>query len=148
MIDFIISELSSLKEQGKNPAIKGLFWMQGESDSKAYDMSLLYKEHELLFFNYLQEDLGDYIHDEMMIVDAHISARCPLWTNYGIINQSKTEISSILSNHRYLTTNGEDDLLILNKDETGEEEGDSAHFESLSMLELGRKAARVFLDNK
>ena len=147
MIDFIISELSYLKEEGKNPTIKGLFWMQGESDSQNYDMSIMYKEHELLFFNYLQEDLSDYIHDEMLIVDAHISARCPIWTNYGIINQGKTEISDILSNHRYLTTNGEDDLLILNKDETGEEEGDSAHFESKGMLDLGRKAGRLFLEH-
>ena len=148
LVDFIKTQLLALQEQGKNPSIHGLFWMQGESDAQSLDTSLLYKNHFVKFINYLQYDLKDYIYDEMIIVDPHISSRCQFWRNYQLINQAKNDVSNILYNHYVITINGEDGFLVLNKDETGEEPGDTGHFESLSMLNLGRKAGEMFLEKQ
>lgn len=144
-IDFIDGQLNALKKQGKNPRLRGMFWMQGESDSALNDTEN-YKAAEKYFVDYLRTDLNDYIYDYFNFVDAYISTHTPAWLFPEIINECKQELADENDHWYCIKTNGEDEeaLNLYLKYETNEEE-DQAHYDSKSELLLGQAAGRYLL---
>lgn len=56
-IDTVQNGLSSLKEQGFNPEIKGMIWMQGESDACDLGFANSYQSNLLHFISRVREDV-------------------------------------------------------------------------------------------
>ena len=144
-IAFIINQLKVLEEQGKNPRVKGVFFMQGESDS-LLSRPGLYRQVEQYFFEYLRMDLNPWIYDHFNFVDAYISTKTSAWVNPGIINSCKQDLVDTNDHCYCIHTNGEDESAIdlKVKSESGEDEKDNAHYDSSSMLLLGKTAATLF----
>ena len=143
-ISFIKGQLKSLEKQGKNPRLRGVFWMQGESDS--FLLSYDYKVASKYFFDYLRTDLNKWIYEYFNIVDAYIYTRGICWTEPEIINTCKQQLADENEHWYCIKTNGEDNSAItLNlKSDCGEGE-DLAHYDSLSMVLLGKTAGEYLL---
>ena len=141
-IAFIKQQLKVLESQGKTPRVRGVFWMQGESDSGLYPSSDKYLDGERYFFKYLRSDLNDWIYDHFNFVDAYIFTR-GLWNHPEIINNCKEKLAEEDEHFYCIKTNGEDEnaIRLSLKCETGQGD-DAAHYDAESMLLLGKTAAQ------
>lgn len=144
-VPFIQKQLKKLKKAGKNPRVKGLFWMQGESDSweglcDHYGPALEW------FVKRMRKELNDYVYGYVNFVDAYISTKT-IWTYSEKVNKAKQDFSNEALHNYCIKTNGEDenaiDLGI--KSQTGEDPNDMAHYDSISMLTLGREAGKYLI---
>lgn len=143
-IPFIKGQLESLEKQGKNPRLRGVFWMQGESDS--FLLSYDYKPASLRFFNNLRSDLNKWIYEYFNIVDAYIFTRGICWTKPEIINTCKQQLADENEHWYCIKTNGEDESAIKLYLKCETEEGDDlAHYDTVSMLLLGKTAGEYLL---
>lgn len=145
-VPFIKHQIKKLKDNGKNPRLKGLFWMQGESDSWNVVCDT-YGQAFDVFMKSLRKEFNDYIYTYFNFVDAYISTRSPHWPNPTVINTQK-QVYSEKDEHNYcIKTNGEDEsaLNLVLKSESLEDPNDSAHYDSLSMLALGKEAGKYLI---
>ncbi len=148
-IKFIKSQLKRLEDQGKNPRVRGVFWMQGESDSFLPE-SYKYREAEQYFYEYLRHDLNRWIYDHFNFVDAYIFTRGICWVNPEVINDCKQRFCDENEHCYCIKTNGEDETAIklylkCESDENQEGEVDLAHYDSRSELLLGLTAGELLL---
>lgn len=144
-VPFIKKQLKKLQKEGKNPRVRGLFWMQGESDSweglcDNYGPALEW------FVKKMREELNNYVYEYMNFVDAYISTKT-IWTFSEKVNAAKQNFSNVALHNYCFKTNGEDenaiDLGI--KAQTGEDPNDWAHYDSTSMVALGREAGKYLI---
>ena len=144
-VSFIKNEVKKLEKSGKNPRIRGVFWMQGESDSFLENKEK-YKDAEQYFYEYLRHDLNDWIYDHFNFVDAYIFTRGICWVEPEIINKAKQDFCASNDHCYCIKTNGEDENAIMTyiKAETNEE-NDLAHYDSKSMLLLGQTAGEYLV---
>lgn len=144
-IKFIKQQLKSLESQGKNPRVRGVFWMQGESDSYLYPDSKYYIDGERYFVKYLRSDLNDWIYDYFNFVDAYIFSR-GTWYYPEVINDCKEKLSKEEDHFYCIKTNGEDETAIRLslKSESGQGD-DAAHYNAESMLLLGKTAGEYII---
>lgn len=137
---FLRTQLKDLKSQGKKPRVRGVFWMQGESDSFQPN-SNEYREAEQYFYEYLRSDLNPWIHDHFNFVDAYIYTRGICWVNPEIINDAKQRFADENEHCYCIKTNGEDSSAINLELKCVTGEGDDlAHYDSKSELLLGKTA--------
>ena len=139
-IEFIKQQLQLLESQGKTPRVRGLFWMQGESDSYLYPGSDKYLKGERYFVNYLRSDLNDWIYDYFNFVDAYISTK-GTWTHPEVINKCKEKLSEEDDHFYCIKTNNEDENAI----DLSLKEYDKAHYDAPSMLLLGKTAGEYII---
>ena len=144
-IKFITEQLKSLEANGKHPRVRGVFWMQGESDS-FLDYKAKYQEAEQHFYEYLRHDLNKWIYEHFNFVDAYIYDHGICWVDPDIINACKQRFSESNEHCYCIKTNGEDEtaITLYLKSETGEGE-DLAHYDSKSMVLLGKTAGEYLI---
>ena len=120
--------------------------MQGESDS-FLQYSDKYGKAEKYFLDYLRIDLNEWIYDHFNFVDAYIYVGGLCWVNPEIINGCKQQIADSEEHCYCIKTNGEDETAIklYLKCETGEDAEDLAHYDSASMLLLGKTAGEYLV---
>ena len=142
---FIQNQVTKLEEMGKNPRIRGVFWMQGESDAND-TLCSTYAQATQHFVDYLKTDLNKWIYGYFNFVDAYISTKSIHWKNPGVVNDQKQSIADSNEHCYCIKTNGEDETAISLdlKFETGEGE-DYAHYDSRSMLLLGETAGTLLM---
>lgn len=142
---FILERLGALKDEGKNPRLRGIFWMQGESDS-LNQICNTYKDAESLFIKHLRKDLNEYVYGYVNFVDAYISTKSIFWENPTVINQHKDQVAELDEHNYCIHTNGEDENAIdLTLKSLSGEDNDAAHYDSLSMLSLGLEAGKFVI---
>ena len=144
-IEFIRNQLNKLESEGKNPRLRGMFWMQGESDS-FLNYKNKYSVAEQYFLDYIRHDLNDWIYEYFNFVDAYIFTRGICWVDPDIINACKQRVCSNNDHCYCIKTNGEDEnaIKLYLKCETDEGE-DLAHYDSKSMLLLGKTAGEYLM---
>ena len=144
-VKFIKKQLKALESEDKTPRVRGVFWMQGESDS-FLSSSNKYGKAEKYFLDYLRIDLNEWIYDHFNFVDAYIYTGGICWVNPEIINDCKQQLADSNDHCYCIKTNGEDETAIklYLKSETNEGE-DLAHYCSSSMLLLGKTAAEFLI---
>ena len=144
-ISFIKNQVEILENLGKKPRIRGVFWMQGESDS-VNDLWFSYEQAEQHFYDHLLQDLSKWIYDHFNFVDAYISTKSPHWPNPRELNAQKQNFCNSNDHCYCIKTNGEDASAISLdlKSETGEGE-DYAHYDSRSMVLLGKTAGNYLM---
>ena len=145
-VSFIKKEVKILEKSGKNPRIRGVFWMQGESDTFLENKEK-YRDAEQYFYEYLRHDLNRWIYDHFNFVDAYIFTRGIFWVEPEIINKAKQDFCDANEHCYCIKTNGEDESAIMTyiKAETPPEEEDLAHYDSKSMLLLGQTAGEYLV---
>ena len=145
-VPFINQQLRDLKESGKNPRVRGIFWMQGESDSTNQALSSTYQAATSVFIQHLRHDINEYVFGYVNFVDAYISTKSHHWVYSNEINQAKLNVSNENEHNYCIKTNGEDEgALDLVLKSAEEDPNDDAHYDSLSMLALGREAGKYLI---
>ena len=144
-ISFIKKQIKALEVENKTPRIRGVFWMQGESDT-FLSYSNKYYQAENYFFKYLRSDLNKWIYDHFNFVDAYIFTKGICWVNPEIVNDCKQRLADENDHCYCIKTNGEDETAInLSIKAYSGEEDDLAHYDSNSMLILGMAAATYLI---
>ena len=145
-ISFIKKQINVLEVENKTPRIRGVFWMQGESDSFVVPQGTYYNA-EKYFLTYLRADLNAWIYDHFNFVDAYIyTEKGTHWLNPEIINSCKQRLVDENEHCYCIKTNGEDETAItLEVKVTTGEGDDSAHYDSKSMLLLGQTAGNYLM---
>ncbi len=140
-VEFTKNQLNYLKRKGVKIRVLGAFWMQGESDS--FEEYACYEQNTYNLISYLREDLTELIDSELNFVDAYISTKTG-WTHSNEINQAKTNVANRLPNVYVIKTNGEDENSIdLEVNFEPKNEPDRAHYDSMSMILLGKTVAKT-----
>lgn len=141
---YLYEQLEALIEQGKVPYIKAICFMQGEADSQIETKTNSYETYLDNFINDLNNDLADYIEETdetIKFIDAGIS-ESSAWTYYEKVNQAKKNVQlKDADNRAFIDTIG------LGLDFRTEPVGgpDLYHYDSLSMVELGKKFAEAIV---
>ena len=144
-VSFVKAEMETLVKQGKHPRIRGVFWMQGESDSLLHNQENYYTATKNLI-HYLQIDLNAYIYDYFNFVDAYIYDHGPHWEMPELINQAKQQVADENEHCYCIKTNGEDETAITLEVKSVSGEGDDhAHYDSSSMVLLGKTAGEYLV---
>jgi len=139
----LMETLGGLEEEGYIPHVKAICWMQGEADSQNTTSTAKYQEYEKNLFDDINEVICDYVDDESInIVDAYISDYSA-WTNYKIVNNAKKTNADNNANHHIIDTIAEG--LQYNSEPTGGV--DYFHYDSLSMIKLGKLFAESVINN-
>ena len=143
MINFLFEEIGKLEEEGYIPYVKAVCWMQGEADSTNNSKTEKYETYLDNFIKDLNSDLSGYVEDDkILFVDAAIS-ESSAWTNYLTINQMKANVASLDPEYRvYIDTIAMG--LDFRKEPTSG--ADLFHYDSLSMVELGKAFMNAILE--
>jgi hypothetical protein len=141
----IESAYHAAKERGWDLKMPALCWMQGESDAYNDTYTEKYKENTIKLVSYLREDLGAYVSKEINFIDAFISKRS-YWTNYKEVNKAREDAHYIIQNSSLIKTNGEDKNAIDLFVDKEPEKVDKAHYDSLSMVMLGREFGKRIIE--
>lgn len=140
MVEYIHQCLKELEDQNYYPFIKGICWMQGESDGGYYANQ--YKNNELNFINDLREEFNYYMEEgdnKIKFISGGIS---PYWANYSIINNGKKENALLDAQNNYYIDTIQNNL---SYDKEPTNSIDYCHYDSLAMVELGKLFANAML---
>ena len=142
---FIKNQVEKLEEMGKKPRIRGVFWMQGESDSSD-SLCNTYAKATQNFYDYLRTDLNKWIFGHFNFVDAYISTSSHYWKNPTVVNEAKQYVADHNEHCYCIKTNGEDAsaISLTLKSQTGQGD-DDAHYDAQSMLLLGQTAGTYII---
>lgn len=132
-LDFGDTAIAELEDMGLEVNLRGLCWMQGESDATQDRMTEKYEEYEKNLFDDIYQYFEDKVEDEFHIFDAYISD-CSTWKNYAAINQAKENNAAKNPNHHIIDTLSEG----LEYDSEPTSGVDYFHYDSLSMIKLGQ----------
>ena len=135
-LNFTLTSLNYLKSKGYNVEIEAICWMQGESDAVYKRYARHYYKNTVKLIEYYREDLKDYYKDNLLFIDAGIT-EIEIWKNYSIINDAKRRASNLNEFNIFFSTTE----MNLTTNKEPENLPDLAHFDSISMLKLGRKFA-------
>ena len=123
--------LKLLEDEGLTPKIVGMLWMQGESDANMASTAYNYYELETALIAHVREKYADYASVRgIAFVDAAVS-NSGMWSNYLALNYSKILVSRDSHLNYYIDTNDYDLTTLY-------ENNDFSHYDSTSMLLLGR----------
>lgn len=126
LVTYVDESIEFLRNNGYNPQIEALLWMQGESDATAIHARRYYKNTKKFVSN-IRDEYGD-----IKFIDAGISDS-QYWKEYKRINDAKQKFSALSDNNYYIDTIASG----LTYDLEPYGEADLAHYDSLSQIELG-----------
>lgn len=147
LVDFVWDAIGMLEEEGLYPFIKAICWMQGESDATTDHAGYAqnYESYEDTFIKDLDEAFSYYKEDEndtIKFISAGISD-CEAWYYYTTINNAKrANAAKDPSNRYFIDTIG---LGLKYNTEPTVTNPDRFHYDSLSMIELGKAFANAVL---
>ena len=139
---FLTTQLDFMREQGYDPRVEAICWMQGESDTTDFKASHYY-DNQTAFVSYLRADLTPYAPvDGICFIDAGISNSPYCEPAYPAINQAKERFSALSPLNLYFSTI---DLgFTIHKEPEGDP--DWGHYDSVCELELGRVFGRMAVE--
>lgn len=154
LIEFVHQEFQELEKKNLKPSIAGFLWMQGEADADHIDATNDYKELESKMFDDFEKAFEQYLPNEHMpCIDAAISNGIngktgkATWPYHVQVNNAKKEIAEENPSYRfYIDTNAEG-LRCDQERSNSSTDIDYAHYDSLSMLKLGRLYGEVIHEN-
>ena len=139
---YLTTRLDYLRQQGYDPRVEAICWMQGESDTTDFKASH-YFDNQVAFASYLRADLSAYAPEEgIYFIDAGISNSPYCEPAYPTINEAKVRFSALSPLNLYFSTI---DLgFTIHKEPEGDP--DWGHYDSLCELELGRVFGRMAVE--
>lgn len=140
-ITFAKTGLDALISKNYDARVSAICWMQGESDTTDFKASH-YLANQTALVSYLREDLAPYADNGgIYFIDAGISNSPYCEPAYPAVNEAKLAFSELSPLNIYFSTIDEGYTISL------EPEGDPdwGHYDSLSMLSLGRKFGELIV---
>ena len=131
-MDFSLKCLNYLGSIGYTLSIEGICWMQGESDAFNADWSQYYND-TFAYVSYLRHDLQS-VSKSIKFIDAGINEEIGVWALPEPVNYAKKEFAALSDLNIYIDTNA---LGLTTKNEPADNP-DRAHYDSLSMVQLGQ----------
>ena len=129
--DTIDAGLDLLEEDGLTPKIVGLLWMQGESDSTQFYHAHEYYNREKALVEDIRKSYADYASARgIALIDAATSDS-GFFASWFLVNSMKLQYSKESLDNYYIDT-------VSYGLSTLEENNDLPHYDSMSMLILGR----------
>lgn len=123
--------LALLEAEGLTPKIVGMLWMQGESDANLASQAYGYYELETALIAHIREKFADHASVRgIAFIDAAITDS-GMWSNFLALNYSKVLVSRDSHLNYFIDTNDYGLTTMF-------ENNDFAHYDSESMLLLGR----------
>ena len=132
-MDFSLKCLDYLISKGYSLSLDGICWMQGESDSYNNDEEAYYRD-TIAFVSGLRRDFAKY-QKEVKWIDAAIYDGPNMWLYPVAINNAKIRFSKKSESNYYIDTNA----LGIKTDTEPVGSIDFAHYDSLSMVNLGKE---------
>lgn len=135
-INFTKDCLNYLKKRNYDPQVYAMCWMQGESDAFG-GFAAPYGERSANLIRDVRAELSDYASDKgIYFLDAGISDSIH-WPLYKVVNDGKRKNADRVEKYIYL------DTIAAGLDYRKEpvEQPDKAHYDSVSMIKLGRMFA-------
>lgn len=141
LVDYANSILNKMVDNGMNPIVRAICWMQGENDSVG-SQYLSYENLENNLINDLQNEFDNYSSDfGIRFIDAGISdSSC--WTFYREINKAKKNNQAKDKDLRFYIDTISEKLDYSN--EPSLSNVDFYHYDSLSMIKLGQLFAKQY----
>lgn len=140
-VSYVLECMDKLEDMGYYPEIKAICWMQGEDDSNGSQYNNYYT-YTKNFIKDLREDWKLYMDlDGIGFLDAGIAA-IDTWKEHEIINNAKKQNALEDDLSDYIDTNAAG--LKTNFEPVGAV--DIYHYDSDSMIKLGRLFANVLLE--
>jgi len=145
LVDFVWDAIGMLEEEGLYPFIKAICWMQGEADATAShgDYASNYESYEDMFINDLDEAFSYYKENETDTIKFISAGISNYWTYYVTVNNAKRANAAKDPTNRYFIDTVDLDLKY--NTEPSVSNPDRYHFDSLSMIELGKAFANAIL---
>lgn len=128
-LDFSKVSMDYLINKGYKLNILGICWMQGENDAVQGVEGSYYSNTKKLV-EYYRKDLEDY-QKNIRFIDAKIS---DVWKEYKVVNEAKEKFASEADNNYLIDTIS----MGLTTKKEPKDSPDIAHYDSMSMVELGR----------
>ena len=125
--------LTKLEQRGCAPAIRAFLWMQGENDATNLDDAKAYGGRYRRMLEEINREFGDYMTD-CVYVDGGISE---IWEFHREVNDFKRSFAAEAENRFFLDTIAAG----LTTGNEPEGEPDVAHYDSDSVIKLGRMFA-------
>ena len=137
--------LALLENDGLEPEIVGFLWMQGEGDSVQFYYANGYYERAGALVKYIRELYAEYsAAEEIPFIDATVNDS-GMFASWFLVNEMKRKYAAESGNN-YLIDTVSHGLTTLH------DNSDYAHYDSLSMLLLGRlfgdRLSRIFNQNE
>ncbi len=136
-MDFSLKCLDYLTSKGYSLSLDGVCWMQGESDSWNNDEEAYYRD-TIAFASGLRRDFSKYQKD-IKWIDAAINDSPDMWSYPLAINNAKIRFSKKSSLNYFIDTNA----LGIKTDTEPIGSIDYAHYDSLSMVNLGKEFGKI-----
>jgi hypothetical protein len=134
--EIIDQGLDLLVAEGLDPKIVAFLWMQGESDCGTLPAAYNYYNLQKAMVEDLRTEYADFTSVRgMAFINAAISDHC-YWSQHLAINSMKKQYAYDSVLNYYIDTNAEGL-------DTLQENNDQAHYDSLSMIKLGRLFGEV-----
>ncbi|MBQ2773186.1 MAG: hypothetical protein IJF45_02455 [Clostridia bacterium] len=144
-VAYVKASLAYLEKKDYDITVKGMCWMQGESDSSTEFFAKNYEAHLKNFIKDIREEFKGYASDDgIAFIDAYI-ADSVFWVYHALINQSKQAVADSSDINVVIDTIAAG----LTVTEEPIEAPDLAHYDSLSEIKLGHMYAEEiakFLD--
>ncbi|MDY0118418.1 MAG: sialate O-acetylesterase [Bacilli bacterium] len=141
-VEFTFSCIQQLEAQGYNPRIRAICWMQGESDANGSQYDYYYTLTQN-FISDLRLAFDEYkINQGIGFVDAAIAA-ISKWREHEAINDAKRQNAEEDPLTYFIDTNAE----LLTTDQEPANNPDLAHYDSVSMVKLGRLFGLSLVEN-
>lgn len=134
MTEYVTSVLQYLTEQGVDYVVSDFCFMQGEADSGTQSVAAAYADTLKLFMSDVREEFSQWAPEGgIRFIDGLISDSS-FWPYYELVNESKRLAAGDDPKNAVL------DTLAAGLEYDSEPEGapDLAHYDALSMLELGK----------
>ena len=132
LVKFVNESMDYLVSKKYDPVIQGMVWMQGEADAYG-DTASTYGKALKYFVKSIRNEFKNYIDKEgMAFIDGGISDSS-LWEEYEEVNKQKREFANENENNIYVDTIKAG----LTYNFEPYESPDIAHYDSLSMIQLG-----------
>ena len=119
--------------QGKNPVVKAVFWMQGESDALSASMAAIYGKN---LTRLISESRQDFLGNTAPFIIGLISDRVPgLWVYANTVRTQQKNVASNTAHTYFIETN---DLPVYTVTCSTNAECD-AHYTTIGQYELGTR---------
>lgn len=133
-VSFVEQSMEYLIAKNYDVKIKGMCWMQGESDSLSVENGIDYEMNLTNFIKDMRKRFDPYAADDgIAFVDALIADNPEYWVYCDLVNASKKAVAEASSMNVLIDTNAAG----LTCYEEPVEEPDKAHYDSLSQIKLG-----------
>ena len=139
---FVEQSMEYLIGKNYNVKIKGMCWMQGESDSFSVKNATDYKRHLGNFISDIRKRFTPYAAEEgIAFVDALIADNPAFWVYCDSVNESKRAVAEDSPMNLLVDTLSAG----LTCSEEPEDQPDLAHYDSLSEIKLGNLFAEELI---